>query len=205
VTGRVESGLPGVALEPGDHICGFFFGVEERDSVLLPYLRAGLQTGDKCICVVDASEPATVLESMGADNDLDVHRFVQSEQLDIRKATEAYLSSGAFSTDDMISFLDDFVRDATVGGDYARVRIAGEATWVLDEPPGFDKLIEYESELNRFVIRYPQIILCLYDLQRFGGGMLVDLMKTHPKILLGGMVLDNPHYLSPDEFRATTL
>ena len=33
--------------------------------------------------------------------------------------------------------------------------------------------------------------------------MIVDVLKTHKKVLLGGLVLDNPHYLTPDEFRAT--
>jgi hypothetical protein len=30
----------------------------------------------------------------------------------------------------------------------------------------------------------------------------VDVLKTHPKVLIGGMVLDNPYYLEPDEFLA---
>jgi hypothetical protein len=47
------------------------------------------------------------------------------------------------------------------------------------------------------------MILCLYDLDLFGGGLVVDLLKTHPKIVLGGMVLENPHFMSPDEFRAS--
>jgi hypothetical protein len=32
--------------------------------------------------------------------------------------------------------------------------------------------------------------------------MLVDLLRTHPKLLIGGLVIDNPHYLSPEEFLA---
>jgi hypothetical protein len=47
------------------------------------------------------------------------------------------------------------------------------------------------------------VIMCLYDLDDFGGGMIVDVLKTHKKLLLGGLVLDNPHYLSPAEFRAS--
>ena len=43
-------------------------------------------------------------------------------------------------------------------------------------------------------------MLCLYDLRRLGSGVLLDLMRTHPRILLGGLVLENPHYLSDDEF-----
>ena len=47
------------------------------------------------------------------------------------------------------------------------------------------------------------MILCLYDISRFGGGVVVDLLKTHPKILLGGLVLENPNYMTPAEFLAT--
>jgi hypothetical protein len=47
------------------------------------------------------------------------------------------------------------------------------------------------------------VILCLYDLARFDGENLVDILKTHPTVLVGGMVLDNPYYLEPAEFLAT--
>jgi MEDS: MEthanogen/methylotroph, DcmR Sensory domain len=66
---------------------------------------------------------------------------------------------------------------------------------------GFDSWWAYESELNRFMPRYPQVIVCMYDLMVYGGGIVVELLRTHPKILLGGMVLDNPHYLAPDDYR----
>ncbi len=33
----------------------------------------------------------------------------------------------------------------------------------------------------------------------FGGGFLVDLLRTHPKLLLGGLVLENPHYIPPEQ------
>ncbi len=36
----------------------------------------------------------------------------------------------------------------------------------------------------------------------FGGGLLVELLKTHPKVLLGGLVFENGQYLSPDEYRS---
>jgi hypothetical protein len=73
---------------------------------------------------------------------------------------------------------------------------------VLRAPPGADEFIDYESELNNYVPEYPQAVLCLYDLALFGGSMLVDLLRTHPKLLLGSLIVENPHYLTPDEFRA---
>jgi hypothetical protein len=81
--------------------------------------------------------------------------------------------------------------------------VTGEAGWLLEGPPVAEEFIDFESQLNNSAPRYPQVILCLYDLERFGGGMLVDILKTHKKLLLGGLVVENPHYLTPDEFRAT--
>jgi hypothetical protein len=30
----------------------------------------------------------------------------------------------------------------------------------------------------------------------------MDVLKTHPKALLGSMIIDNPYYLEPDQFLA---
>jgi hypothetical protein len=76
-------------------------------------------------------------------------------------------------------------------------------TWSLRDLPGVHELAAYESQLNEFMPRYPQVILCLYDIDQFGGGIVVDMIKTHPKILMSSMVVENPFYLTPDEFLAT--
>ncbi len=46
----------------------------------------------------------------------------------------------------------------------------------------------------------PAILICLYDLQKFGAGMLVEVLHTHPKVLLDRTVIDNPHYVDPKEY-----
>jgi hypothetical protein len=193
-------GVAGVRVKPGDHICAFYVGLEERDQVLLPYLREGLLAGDKVICVVDASEPSEVLASIGPD--IDVDGCIASQQFELRPSSEAYLPEGLFSTGDMLEFWNASVGSALGEGGYRFARAVGEMTWALRDAPGVEELVGYESELNRFMPKYPQLILCLYDLKRFGGGIVVDMLKTHPKLLLGGMLLDNPYYLSPDEFLA---
>ncbi|MGZ4801969.1 MAG: MEDS domain-containing protein [Solirubrobacteraceae bacterium] len=195
----IQIGIPGFEVEPGDHICAFYLGKQERDDVLLPFLRTGLHAGEKCLCIVDTTEPEDVLSSIG--NELDVHGFIDSQQLEVRTPAAAYLRSGGFSMDEMLGFLRGTVARAIADG-YGFVRVTGEASWLLGGPPGADEFLDYESELNRFAPQFPQAVLCLYDLERFGGGMIVELLKTHPKLLLGGLVLENPHFLSPDEYRA---
>jgi hypothetical protein len=76
-------------------------------------------------------------------------------------------------------------------------------TWALSNLPGVDELFSYEAKLNRLLPRFPQVVLCLYELDRFDGEVLVDVLKTHPKVLLGGILLDNPYYLEPEEFLAS--
>jgi DNA-binding CsgD family transcriptional regulator len=73
-------------------------------------------------------------------------------------------------------------------------------SWVLPGPPGWDDLFRYESALNLAVEQMPAILICLYDLQKFGADMLVEVLHTHPKVLLDRTVIDNPHYLDPTEY-----
>ncbi len=199
MTDTLELGIPGLRLTEGDHICAFYRGAAERDEILIPYLQAGLRTGDKCICVVDAVDPREVLAALGSAADVD--RWIGDTQLELRASTDAYLSTGRFCTEEMLAFWENFVGTA-VSGKFSFARSVGEMTWALRQVPGVEELVGYESELNRFLPRYPQVILCLYDLERFSGELVIDMLKTHPRVLLGGMVLDNPYYLEPDEFLA---
>jgi DcmR-like sensory protein len=193
-------GVPGVQLSPGDHICAFYPSLAERDEVLIPYLTEGMDGGDKCICVLDNGD----LSGFGASLGPGLWPTAAPErcQLDLLRSEDIYLEGGGFSTERMIEFWDTSIGDALAGG-YEFARAAGEMTWALREMPGVEELIGYESRLNKFLPKYPQVILCLYELGQFSGEVLVDVLKTHPKVLLGGMLLDNPYYLEPDEFLAS--
>lgn len=192
----IELGVPGVELRPGDHICAFYPSLAERDRILIPYLNEGLHAGDKCVCVVDSTDPQDLIGSLTTGVDLGV------PQIEVAGSEDTYLAGGHFSTERMIDFWDASVGEAMAGG-FSFVRAAGEMTWALRQMPGVEELIGYEAKLNKFLPKYPQVIVCLYELGRFTGEVLVEVLKTHPKVLLGGMLLDNPYYLEPDEFLAS--
>jgi hypothetical protein len=188
----IALGLNGLSIPPGTHICAFFRGIPERDQILVPFLTEGRRAGDKCTCIIDDGVDG-VRMALGDD----------AAHVDIRSSTETYLRRGTFSTQEMLDFWDDSVGGALQREGFPFVRSAGETTWTLKELPGLSDFLTYEAELNRFLPRYPQVILCLYDLDRFGGQVLVDILKTHPKVLLGGTVLENLHYVEPDVFLAS--
>jgi hypothetical protein len=191
MTESIALGFDGLSIPSGAHICALFRGIPERDQIMMPFLVEGLRAGDKCNCIIDDGVDV-VRTALGA----------AAGRIDIRSSKETYLRHGTFSTQAMLDFWDDSVGAAVKEEGYPFVRSSGETTWTLEELPGLDDFLTYEAELNRFLPRYPQVIMCLYDLDRFRGQVLVDILKTHPKVLIGGTVLENLHYVEPDEFLA---
>jgi hypothetical protein len=195
----VKVGASGVDIAPGDHICAFYPTLAERDEIFVPYLRDGLQAGEKCIAVLDSDDVEDIGQALSAEFPaLDAH----SDQLDMRHSRQTYLADGKFDTEAMLKFWEESVGGAMAEG-FPFARVVGEMTWALSNLPGVDELVSYEAKLNRLLPRFPQVVLCLYELDRFDGEVLVDVLKTHPKVLLGGILLDNPYYLEPEEFLAS--
>jgi hypothetical protein len=200
MTTTVSMGIPGVGeIRPGTHICALYSGPAERDSLLFPFLREGIRKGDTCLCLIDDAEPGSVRD--GVEWQQDGGRARHFEQLNIDRASEVYLQSGRFSVQYMMSFLSGCLSMAAES-EFPLLRIAGEMSWVLPQPEGAEDFFVYESAVNKIVEDKPAVFMCMYDLDRFGVSMLVDVLTTHPKVLLGGMVLDNPHYLTPREYLA---
>jgi hypothetical protein len=193
---EVELGIHGIKVDLGGHLCGLYAGPQQRDELVIPFLEAGLHRGDKCICVVDGVEPNDIVDALGPD--VDGAQRAVGKQLDVMRAADVYLRSGSFSPAEIISAWKAAISEVMYDGRFDIVRAI--ETWSLqDVVPPLGELLALESEMNRYLPLYPQVIVCLYDLERFGGGVVVDLLKTHPRILMGGMVLENPYCLTPDE------
>ena len=201
VPNRVGLGIGGLEAEPGDHICGVFSGEQERDQVLIPFLQAGLVSGDKCICVVDGTAPEEIVAALGPSGE--AAALTAGKQLEVIGSADMYLRSGRFSADEVIGSWKAAISDAMYAGQFDVVRAV--ETWSRREVlPDMQELLMLESEMNRYLPLYPQVIVCLYDIDRFGSGALYNLVMTHPRMLMRGMLIENPYYLTPDEVLAKT-
>ncbi len=202
-----ELGVPGVTLERGDHVCGFYYGEDERDAILLPFLRSGLRAGDKCLAVVDSTAPAEVADRIAAgagglpaEAPIDVQECLSTGQLELYDSDQTYLRTGSFDPELMIGFWEEQARRSSAEARFDFARVVGEMSWLERVPPARELVVRYETWADGFAAQYPHAVLCLYDLRRLGSGILLDLLKTHPKLLLGGLVLENPHHISSEEF-----
>jgi DcmR-like sensory protein len=199
VSPGIALGVNGLEARVGDHICGLYAGQVQRDQVVIPFLEAGLTAGDKCICVFDETDPAKIFKKLG-------HNVATSAsaapQLEVIRAADLYLRSGRFCADEIIGAWKAAIADAMYDGRFDLVRAV--ETWSRrDVVPDTQELLLLESEMNRYLPLYPQVVVCLYDVERFGAGIIVDLLKTHPRMLIGEMLIENPYCLTPDELLAS--
>jgi hypothetical protein len=186
-----------VTLQPGDHLCGFYYGDEERDALLLPFLREGLQAGEKCVAVVDSRSPEEVVAEV--TEGLDAEALLASGQLELYASAQTYLRGGSFEPDRMMAFWEELAATQSAAATFGFARVLGEMSWLERAPAPREHVLKYETWADGFAARFDHAILCLYDLRRLGSGILLDLMRTHPKLLLGGLVLENPHHVPADE------
>ena len=67
---------------------------------------------------------------------------------------------------------------------------------VLDNPDGRAEFFRYESMLN-VAADLPEVILCLYDLERYGAAVMMDVLQTHPRVIVNNTIHNNPDFIEP--------
>lgn len=179
----------GIDIPVGTHLCGFYRGRREFEAIVTPFLREGLADGDKTICVVDSLRPKTVFGWVKTEVN-----NAASGQLTVLPADEAHLRGGHFHPDEMLAWWEETIGGAVGTDGFPRVRVVGDMSWALRGAPGTEHLFTYEGSVNGFVGKYPQVLFCLYDLDRVDGPTVVEAMKTHPKTIIDGALVDSPCY-----------
>lgn len=180
-----------------DHLCLIYESPEEQFAAVVPFVRGGLERGEKCVYVADDNTSTEVLEQMKKGG-VDVARALESGALSVITKKEAYLKQGYFDPDWMIQFLKEATDDAKAEG-YSGLRVTGEMTWMLGGDPGSERLIEYEAKLNYFFPENDALAICQYNIGRFSPQIIMDVIRTHPMVIYRGQVCRNLYYISPDE------
>jgi len=178
----------GLGLLPGDHVCGFYSGAAARDDLTAAWVAEGARWGQKCVCFLEES---AVLRDRFSDRIPGQMRHVEFQDVD-----DAYLPNGSFCKETMLTRLHDSVAAAWEAG-YQDVRLLGDMNWVIR--PGVDtkEVFAYEAEVNALSPRQRASFICLYDLDRFDGALVIEVLRTHAKVLLNGVPINNPYYTAP--------
>ena len=156
-----QSGRPirfaGSTLGAQRHVCAFFHSPEEEYRVLLPFIKEGFERGEKAFHIVDPElrdEHVQRLESAG----IDVAAGQQSGQFELRNWADAYLRDGHFDQDRMLALIQEVLEGGSRQG-FVLTRLVAHMEWALEDRPGVDDLVEYETKLNYVLPRYKDPVI----------------------------------------------
>jgi MEDS: MEthanogen/methylotroph, DcmR Sensory domain len=180
------------------HVCAFFNSDEEFYRVLLPFIKDGFECGDKAVHVVNPGQRHHHLQRL-AGVGIDPVATQQSGQFELRSNTDTYLRDGRFDQDRMLAVFEQLA-SGTAQGEFPLTRIVCQMDWAAEARSHVDELMEFESRVNEVWRRHDDAVICVYDLAKFGGDTVIDIMRTHPMIIVGGILQHNPFFVPPEEF-----
>jgi hypothetical protein len=187
----------GATLGPERHICAFFSSSAEEYGVLLPFIKEGFERGEKAFHVVNPKHREHHISQL-ASVDIDAAEAEKEGQLELCDWNQAYLPDGRFDQDRMLVMWQESFDQAEEKG-FSQTRLVAHMEWALEDREGVSDLLEYEAKLN-LADRKSDPVICTYDLTKFRADVILDVMRTHPMMIVGGILQENPFYVQPDEF-----
>jgi hypothetical protein len=139
------------------HICAFFNSPDEEYQVLLPFIREGFERGEKAFHIVDPklrAEHLKRLKSVG----IEIVEAEKNGQFELLNWEDAYLREGHFDQDKMLALIEEVLNGGHRQG-FALTRLVAHMEWALEDRPGVNDLVEYETRLNYILPRYPDPVI----------------------------------------------
>lgn len=180
----------GARLEPYRHVCAFIDSTDEEYQLFDPFVREAVARGEKLSYIVNPVERRAYMchfQQLG----LDLPRLLEAGQVELRTWPETHLRGGRFDQDAMLALAEAGMR----GSPRQRIRMVSDMGWAVDHQS--DALIAYEARANEIVAKYQHVVICVYDTAHFGGDIVIDVLRTHPMVLIGGMLYVNPFFVPP--------
>ena len=191
--------LAGSQLGEVRHVCAFFANDDEEYRVLLPFIREGLSCGDKAVQVVNPAQRQEHLRRLTAVG-IDPSAYQESGQLEIHNNTDVYLHDGQFDQDRMLAAFEAMAAKARSTEGFPMSRIVCRMDWASEQPSRIEDVIEFESRVNDVWRRYDDAVICTYHISKLSGDAVIDIMRTHPMVIIGGHLQQNPFFTPPEEF-----
>jgi len=191
--------LAGVSLAGRNHVCAFFTTIDEEHRVLGSFYKDGLLRGERAVHIVDAENREEHLKRL-AEAGIHVQEMTDTGQLEVLPWTDAYVRDRQFDQDAMLATVEQLIRSGAAAG-YALTRLVGHhMDWLFLDKPATYNLVEYEARLNHLLSKYTDPVICNYDPSKFGAHVAMDIIRTHPLVIIGGLLRENPFFVPPDQF-----
>lgn len=148
--------LAGRALDRARHVCAFFNTKDEEYRVLLPFIKEGIQQGDKAFHIVKDDHRPEHRRRL-RESGIAVEDAEGKGQLEIRRWEDAYLREGHFDQNRMLALIEEVLQGGKAQG-YPLTRLVANMEWALEDRPGVEDVVEYETRLNYVLPKYDDAV-----------------------------------------------
>jgi hypothetical protein len=190
--------LAGSTLGDTRHVCAFFNSDDEEYRVLLPFIKDGFERGDRAVHVVNPGHRHDHLQRL-ATVGVDTAAAETRGQFELRTNTDTYLRDGRFDQERMLAVFEQLASGSAAHA-FPLSRIVCRMDWAAGSRPVVDDVIEFESRINDVWRRHDDAVICTYHLHHFSGDAVIDIMRTHPMVIIGGILHRNPFFVPPEQF-----
>jgi len=180
------------ALAHGEHLCSIYENQLDDSELLIPFLRIGLERGEKCVCIAQEGREGHLEQALTTAG-IDVAAALASKALVLMSPGRVYLKGDSFDPYRMFTFWKDLSSRAREEG-FSRLRGACNMHWILRGAPGTQPWLAYERHLSDLAADSQCLLLCQYDRSSFGAQHLLEVIRTHPRVIHRGTVADNIYY-----------
>jgi len=180
------------------HVCAFFSSPQEEYDTLLPFVRDGLERGERAYHVLPAQYRDEHLEQLRSAG-IDVTATQRCRQLEVTTVQETFLRDGRFNKDTMLVLIQDVLKTGVTLG-FPLTRLIVNSETVLEDWSRVNEWIEFETRLNDELPRCDDPVICTYDTNLLNGAIAVDILRTHPVAIIGGLLHENPFFVPPQQF-----
>src|ERR1700758_687745 len=189
----------GASIGAHRHICAFFNGPDEEHKVLRSFYNDGFDRGEKATHIVDAEHREEYLMRL-AQGGMNVQLMMETGQLEVLPWSDMYVRDHHFDQDAMLASVEELIRSSAAAG-FARTKLVGHhMDWLFLDQPAVKNLVEYEARLNGLLSKYDDPVVCNYDASKFGASVALDIMRTHPLVIIGGILRENPFFVPPEQY-----
>lgn len=147
----------GTTLAEHRHICAFFHTPDEEYRVLMPFIKEGIERKEKAFHIVDPRQREDHLNRLRRAG-IDTEAAQAGGQLEVRPWQDAYLRDGHFDQDRMLALIEEVLQAGPRAG-FSLTRLVAHMEWALEDMPGVNDLVEYETRLNYVLPRYKDPVI----------------------------------------------
>lgn len=177
-----KSGIDIVGDVPWEfHFAVAYNNIAEFKDILIPYMKAGLESNELCIIITSDNFTESDCEKIMKKDISDFSRYCKKGQVKIVPYTQWYFQNDRFSKEKAMHSARTRL-DTLKNTGYEGLRIFGESSWV--KRIKWPELISYEKNVHKRTGKARIITLCGYLITNFSMSEALHVVCAHDDILV---------------------